>query len=125
LLSSLFHFSDTESKTEDHCFVGFPAIWNIVAFYVFAFHMPIWAASLLVLACVVLTFVPLRWAHPLRTPLLWPVTLALMGVWVWAAFLTLWSGFPAGPSAQAALLLVAAYGVGLVLLRSRSGNKPA
>jgi hypothetical protein len=42
-----------------------------------------------------------------------------------AAFLTLWSGFPAGPSAQAALLLVAAYGVGLVLLRSRSGNKPA
>jgi phosphatidylcholine synthase len=125
LLSSLFHFSDTESKTEDHCFVGFPAIWNIVAFYVFAFHMPTWAASLLVLACVMLTFVPLRWAHPLRTPLLWPVTLALMGVWVWAAFLTLWWGFPAGPSAQAALLLVAAYGVGLVLLRSRSGNKPA
>ena len=72
-----------------------------------------------------LTFVPLRWAHPLRTPLLWPVTLALMGVWMLAAFLTLWSGFPAGPSAQAALLLVAAYGVGLVLLRSRSGNKPA
>ena len=25
LMSSLFHFSDTESKTEDHCFVGFPA----------------------------------------------------------------------------------------------------
>jgi phosphatidylcholine synthase len=125
LLSSLFHFSDTESKSEDHCFVGFPAIWNIVAFYVFAFHMPTWAASILILACVALTFVPLRWAHPLRTPLLWPVTLALMGVWVLAAFLTLWSGFPASPSAQAALLLVAAYGVGLVLLRSRSGNKPA
>jgi phosphatidylcholine synthase len=125
LLSSLFHFSDTESKSEDHCFVGFPAIWNIVAFYVFAFRMPIWAASLLVLACVALTFVPLRWAHPLRTPLLWPVTLALMGVWMLAAFLTLWSGFPAGPSAQAALLLVAVYGVGLVLLCSRSGSKPA
>ena len=41
LLSSLFHFSDTDSKTEDHCFVGFPAIWNIVAFYVFAFAMPL------------------------------------------------------------------------------------
>ena len=82
LLSSLFHFSDTESKSDDHCFVGFPAIWNIVAFYVFAFSMPIWAAALLVLACVVLTFVPLRWAHPLRTPLLWPVTLALTGLWI-------------------------------------------
>src|SRR5258708_14958079 len=46
LLSSLFHFSDTESKSDDHCFVGFPAIWNIVAFYVFAFHMPVWAVAL-------------------------------------------------------------------------------
>src|SRR5215510_13425394 len=26
LLSSLFHFSDTESKTADYCFVGFPAL---------------------------------------------------------------------------------------------------
>ena len=47
LLSSLFHFSDTESKTEDHCFVGFPAIWNIVAFYVFAFRCPLgWPQAL-------------------------------------------------------------------------------
>ena len=52
LVSSLFHFSDTESKTEDHCFVGFPAVWNIVAFYVFAFHMPPWAVAGVVLACV-------------------------------------------------------------------------
>ena len=39
LMSSLFHFSDTESKTDDYCFVGFPAIWNVVAFYIFAFDM--------------------------------------------------------------------------------------
>jgi phosphatidylcholine synthase len=124
LLSSLFHFSDTESKSDDHCFIGFPAIWNIVAFYVFAFSMPTWVASLLVFACVVLTFVPLRWAHPLRTPLLWPITLGLTGLWVVAAFVTVWSGFPAGPFTKAILLLVAAYGVGLALLRSRGGNRP-
>ena len=120
LLSSLFHFSDTESKSDDHCFVGFPAIWNIVAFYVFAFHMPVWAAALLVLACVVLTFVPLRWAHPLRTPLLWPITLGLTGLWVVAAFSAVWSGFPAGPFTKGVLLLAAAYGVGLTLARSRA-----
>jgi phosphatidylcholine synthase len=124
LLSSLFHFSDTESKSDDHCFVGFPAIWNIVAFYAFAFRMPTWAASLLVLACVALTFVPLRWAHPLRTPLLWPITLGLTGVWVVAAGVTVWSGFAAGPFTKAILLLVAAYGVGLALLRSRGGDRP-
>jgi len=119
LLSSLFHFSDTESKTEDHCFVGFPAVWNIVAFYVFAFQMPSWIVATLVLTCVVLTFVPMRWAHPLRTPLLWPVTLAAMGLWCVAACLTAWSGFPASPLSQAILLAVAAYGVGLALFRSR------
>ena len=48
LMSSLFHFSDTASKTEDHCFVGFPAIWNIVAFYLFAFAPPPWLSAAIV-----------------------------------------------------------------------------
>jgi phosphatidylcholine synthase len=121
LLSSLFHFCDTESKTEDHCFVGFPAVWNIVAFYVFALQMPSWAVAGVVLTCVVFTFVPMRWAHPLRTPLLWPVTLAAMGLWWVAACLAVWSGFPASPLVQAILLATAAYAIGLALFRSRTG----
>ncbi|NJO34747.1 MAG: phosphatidylcholine synthase, partial [Rhodospirillales bacterium] len=64
LLSSLFHFSDLGNKSEDHCFVGFPAIWNIVAFYLFALALPFWAAALMIVACVLLTFVPMRWVHP-------------------------------------------------------------
>ena len=82
--------------------------------------MPVWLAALLVLVCAALTFVPLRWAHPLRTPLLWPITFALTGLWVVAAFVTIWSGFPAGPMTKAILLLAALYGVGLALLRSRT-----
>ena len=58
LLSSLFHFSDTESKADDYSFVGFPAIWNAVAFYVFALDLPQWATAAVVLVCVGLTFVP-------------------------------------------------------------------
>ena len=119
LLSSLFHFSDTASKTDDHCFVGFPAIWNIVAFYVFALALPPWLCAALVLVCVALTFVPMRWAHPLRTPLLFPVTLAVMGLWCIAAALTLWWGFPASGLLQAILFLTAAYAIGVTLFRSR------
>jgi phosphatidylcholine synthase len=121
LVSSLFHFSDTQSKTEDHCFVGFPAVWNIVAFYAFAFSMPVWLAALLVLSCVLLTFVPLHWAHPLRTPQLWPITLAMTAAWMLAALITLASGFPAGALAKAVLVVTAAYGVGLALLRDGVG----
>jgi len=120
LLSSLFHFSDTESKAEDHSFVGFPAVWNLVAFYVFAFGLSPVITALIVLACVILTFVPLKWAHPLRTPLLWPVTAAAMALWTLAAAHVLWSGFPASPWAQAVLSLAAAYGIGLTLYAGRA-----
>lgn len=113
LVSSLFHFSDTESKSEDHCFVGFPAIWNIVAFYVFAFALPPWGTALFVLVCVLFTFVPLKWAHPMRVALLWPVTAAAGALWLLAATVTLWNGFPAGPWSGAALLLAGLYGLAL------------
>lgn len=121
LLSSLFHFSDTGSKTEDHCFVGFPAIWNIVAFYVFAFQMPPWLASAIVAVGVAFTFVPMAWAHPMRTPMLWPMTLGLSAAWCLAAIVTLWNGFPAGSAAQIALAITAVYGIGLALVRSLRG----
>jgi len=118
LLSSLFHFSDTESKSKDHCFVGFPAVWNIVAFYVFALSLPAWLASSLVLICVGLTFVPMHWAHPLRTRRLFPLTLSLVVLWAAASALTLLWGFPASTLVRLILCLAAAYGVGLALLCS-------
>jgi phosphatidylcholine synthase len=113
LLSSLFHFADTGSKAADHSFVGFPAVWNVVAFYVFAFRLPQPATAALVLACVALTFVPLKWVHPMRTARLRPVTIAAAALWAVAAASVLWSGFPAGPLTGAALLLVAGYGLAL------------
>ena len=117
LLSSLFHFSDTASKADDYSFVGFPAVWNIVAFYVFALALsPGWTAAL-VLACVALTFVPMRWAHPMRTRNLFFVTLGVGVIWVVAAAVALWRGLPAAPVTQAVLVLCAAYGVGLALTR--------
>lgn len=115
LVSSLFHFSDTESKADDYSFVGFPAIWNAVAFYVFALDLPQWAAGAVVLACSGLTFVPLKWAHPLRTAAFRPVTMVAMVLWGIAAASTLLSGFPAGALEKGILLLTGAYGVALTL----------
>ena len=120
LLSSLFHFSDTQSKTDDYSFVGFPAIWNFVAFYVFAFGLSQLVTAILVLACVVLTFVPLKWVHPLRTAALRPVTIAAAGLWGIAAGSALWNGFPAKSWEQAVLLLIAVYGLALTAYAGRA-----
>jgi phosphatidylcholine synthase len=119
LLSSLFHFSDTGSKDDDHSFVGFPAIWNLVAFYVFAFRMPETLAAAVVLICALLTFVPLKWVHPMRTTRLRPLTIAATALWSAAAAATLVAGFPAPIWAQIPLLAVAAYGIGLTLYAGR------
>lgn len=126
LLSSLYHFSDEGNKSDDHCFVGFPAIWNIVAFYIFAFSFPGWAVSLVVLVCVGLTFVRMRWLHPMRVRALRPVNLAMSGLWALAAMWAVLAGFPPPAGVLAALGLVAVYGVGLsVLWPLFEGKDPA
>ena len=35
LMTSAMYFADNEMKTEDAWFKGFPAVWNLVVFYVF------------------------------------------------------------------------------------------
>jgi phosphatidylcholine synthase len=115
LLSSLFHFCDLDNKAEDHCFVGFPAIWNIVAFYVFAFATPAWLTMAVVLICVGLTFVPMRWVHPLRVATFRLVTVGLTALWGLAAAWTIWRGFPAHPMAQAVLASAGLYAAGLTV----------
>jgi phosphatidylcholine synthase len=117
LLSSLYHFADLGNKSADHSFVGFPAIWNLVAFYFFAFGLERWLVAVVVLVCVALTFVPMRWVHPLRVTRLRPVTLLLTLCWAIAGAWTLWYGFPAPPAAQTLLAGVGLYGVALALLR--------
>lgn len=116
LLSSLFHFSDTDSKSEDHCFVGFPAVWNIVAFYFFAFATPGWLARAIVVACVILTFIPMRWVHPMRVVALRTLNIAATVAWSLAAIAAVWGGFPAGPWPRLVLAIVAVYGVALAVL---------
>lgn len=107
--TSLYHFADEGSKTADNFFVGFPAIWNVVLFYIFAFALPVWAASVLILTCCGLTFVRLKWVHPMRVVARREVTLTLTVLWAIAAASILWAGFPTGWIAGFILMLTASY----------------
>jgi phosphatidylcholine synthase len=115
LLSSLYHFSDLASKAKDASFVGFPTLWNIVAFYVFALSPPGWVTYPVLLACVVLTFVPMHWVHPVRVTRLRSVTLGMTAAWSIAAVAALWHGFPPPLWTQVVLVAVALYVVAMTV----------
>ncbi len=124
LLSSLFHFADLASKGDDYSFVGFPAIWNIVAFYIFALAASPWVTYAIVASAIVLTFVPMRWVHPMRVVRLRLLTLVITLVWAATAILATWQGFPASPWVQVVLVGVAAYLIALTVDGSlRRGTK--
>jgi phosphatidylcholine synthase len=125
LVSSLYHFSDLKSKAGDNAFVGFPAVWNLVAFYLFAFGAGVAATSAVVALCIALTFVPTRWVHPIRVRPARPLTIALMSIWAVAAVTIVHTGFGAAPwAAKAALAAVAAYAILLPFVWPRTAEGP-
>ena len=44
------YFADREMKTRDNYFRGFPAVWNLVAFYFYVLEPPPWAAAAAIVA---------------------------------------------------------------------------
>jgi phosphatidylcholine synthase len=64
LLASAYGFCQCAAKTDDGYFLGFPSLWNIVAFYLYVLQVPGWTALAVVLALAALTFVPSRYLYP-------------------------------------------------------------
>jgi phosphatidylcholine synthase len=108
MLSSLFHMADLGSKTGAGYFVGFPAIWNVVLLYLFAFTPPPVVSLLIVAFFVLLTFVPILAVHPFRVAELRLVTLPATALWVVAAIGAVANPFPSPPWVQILLALSAA-----------------
>lgn len=68
LLASLYGFCQVSIKTDDGYFLGFPSLWNVVAFYLYVCDLPAWAALSVVLVLSLLTFVPSRYIYPTSRP---------------------------------------------------------
>ncbi|MFZ2502882.1 MAG: CDP-diacylglycerol O-phosphatidyltransferase [Nocardioides sp.] len=82
LLASCYQFCRTDAKTEDHCFLGFPDYWNVLAFYVVVLGVGETGTVWLLLIFSVLVFVPIRYVYPSRTELLWYTNMSLTGLWL-------------------------------------------
>ncbi len=121
LLSSLYHFSDLESKTADGYFVGFPALWNLVVFYFLAFGIGGMPAFIVIIAFVLLTFVPIRWLHPVRVVKYRWLTALVVTIWSGVAVSIILNGFAAGVFEKMVLVVAALYLVLLGLNRTIGG----
>lgn len=81
VLASAYQFSQTEAKTDDHFFKGFPSYWNVVVFYMFLLELSPWVnLGFAVLFCV-LVFVPIKYIYPSRTTIQPRLTMILGGFW--------------------------------------------
>lgn len=118
-LASALYFADTGMKTDDWWFRGFPAVWNIVVFYIVVFAPPAWLALAIILIATALMFLPVVFVHPVRVRRWRRLTMAMLGLWVIAAAATLWQGMTPGAWSRAGLALAACYFVGLGLARAR------
>lgn len=84
--TSLYCFANTNMKTEDYYFQGFPAVWNIVLLYMHILRTPDWINLSIIIVLGILTFVPWKYVHPLRVAKFRPATIALTAVWSFTSF---------------------------------------
>ena len=127
LLSSLYTFARSDMKTADNFFRGFPAVWNVVAFYLFFLTPPPFVSLGIVAVFAVLTFAPIHFIHPVRVRAYQPWLGVLTGIWGAASVALLWEGWPP-VWAQIWLTLSVAGGAALLaigLLRSLRGPSSA
>ncbi|MGD8427240.1 MAG: hypothetical protein PVH63_06390 [Balneolaceae bacterium] len=75
--ASIFGFSNTQAKTDDNFFLGFPSYWNIVVFYIYLLNLPLEFSSAILLLFAAVTFLPVKFLYPTRTHFLRILTLSL------------------------------------------------
>lgn len=81
LVSSLYIFARTDMKTADNFFLGFPALWNVIAFYLFVVQPGELVGAIVVGVFLLLTFAPVHFVHLLRVHSYQPWLAGLTGLW--------------------------------------------
>jgi phosphatidylcholine synthase len=109
VVSGALYFADRNMKAPDNNFRGFPAAWNLIAFYLFVLMPPPWVAALGVAAFAGLTFAPIEFVHPLRVTRWRGLTIALMAAWALLAALAVADNLSPPPWVGASLLLIGLY----------------
>ena len=66
ILASAYQFTQTNAKTDDHFFKGFPSYWNITALYLYYWEFSSTITFFIITACAILSFIPIKYIYPSR-----------------------------------------------------------
>ena len=81
---SCYTFANVGMKSEDYYFVGFPAIWNVVVLYFYVLEkddMDWLINGITIIALSILTFIPIKFVHPLRVAHWRNITIPMTVLW--------------------------------------------
>ncbi|WP_417683845.1 CDP-alcohol phosphatidyltransferase family protein [Roseibium sp.] len=81
VFTGALYFADNGMKTPDGSFKGFPAGWNMVIFGLMVLSPSETFTIAFVLFCCVMTFLPVKFIHPVRVQRWRYVTLAVTAIW--------------------------------------------
>ena len=78
---SLYTFANMNMKTNDYYFSGFPAVWNIVVLYFYILNTHPIINVIVILLLFILTFIPIKFVHPLRVKKIRNLTIFCTVLW--------------------------------------------
>ena len=92
LVTSLYTFANRAAKTPEYDFRGFPALWNVVVFYMVVLETGAWLNLTAIFLLGAMTFAPVRFVHPLRVVSLRRLNAPLVFILAAMVFIYLWVG---------------------------------
>src|SRR5262249_12868526 len=117
VVTGTLYFADRLMKTSDYYFRGFPALWNVAAFYLFILKLPPWATAAAVVALAAFTFVPFHVVHPVRIAHWRGITTVGLIAWALLAILAVARSLDPPWWVATALCLLAVYFVSVGFFR--------
>jgi phosphatidylcholine synthase len=119
VVTGALYFADREMKTADNYFRGFPALWNVAAFYLFVLKPAPPLAAIIVVALAVLSFAPFKFLHPLRVARLRVLNIIGLILWSALALIAVLENLAPGPWVAGGLVVTALYFLGVGLAERR------
>ncbi len=108
-VTGALYFADTRMKGPDNSFRGFPAVWNMAAFVLYAILPPPPVTVAIIVLFAALTFMPVNFVHPVRVIRWRGLTLSVLAVWLIAGSWLLATDFTAPFPVKVALVAATLY----------------